>query len=74
MADSLQWEYRVESFGSYFSAIKDEQFTEALNAWGEEGWEVISVIHHQSGSEKLRVVARRPLTHSSRRRREWPGG
>jgi hypothetical protein len=73
MAHLLQWEYRVETLGSFFSGAKDDQITALLNEWGEEGWEVIHLIHLPN-SEKLRVVAKRPSAHPARRPRRWPDG
>ena len=68
MDNPINWEYRVETFGSLFSAPKDEELEAVLDEWGEEGWEVFSA-HHLEGSNKVRIIARRPLTAASRRRR-----
>jgi hypothetical protein len=37
-----------------------------------DGWEVVSVFAQHSNNQ-VRVVAKRPLTSESRRRRSWPG-
>jgi hypothetical protein len=37
MAEPIQWEYRLETFGSFFSAPKDEDLQNSLDEWGEEG-------------------------------------
>lgn len=71
MAEETRWKYHVETVGSAWSGLKDADLEATLDAWGEQGWEVINVIPLQSSS-KLRVVARRPLTSANRRRREWP--
>ena len=73
MAETLQsWEYQVATIGSALHSPKDEELETLLNEWGEDGWEVINVIA-PSGSNKIRIVARRPLTTASRRRRSRPG-
>jgi hypothetical protein len=72
MAEILQWEYRSETIGSFLSEPKNEAVEALLNEWGEEGWEVISVVAVQN-SNKLRVVAKRPLTRAVHRQRSWPG-
>jgi hypothetical protein len=71
MAEAIQWEYRVQTTGSSFSAMKDEALEALLDAWGEEGWEVISV-HPLGSSNKVRVIARRRLSLEARRQRTWP--
>jgi Domain of unknown function (DUF4177) len=72
MAEPIQWEYRLETFGSFFSAPKDEDLQNSLDEWGEEGWEVINIFKNSNG-EKYTVVAKRPLTATTRRQRSWPG-
>ena len=44
---------------------------ETLNELGEEGWLVFS-LEHLPSSTKVRVVARKPLTSTDRRRSDWP--
>jgi hypothetical protein len=67
------WEYRVEDFGGVIkSEPKREDFQSHLNAWGEEGWEVISAVY-STGTTRLRIIAKRPLTHTARRKRSMPG-
>ncbi|MBN1440770.1 MAG: DUF4177 domain-containing protein [Anaerolineales bacterium] len=67
------WEYRVEDFGGVIrSEPKREEFEALLNAWGEEGWEIVSGFYH-TGTTRLRIIAKRPLTASVRRRRSIPG-
>ena len=71
MADETnQWEYRVQTIGSAFGT-KDEQIEATLNEWGIEGWEAINV-YTPSGSGKVTMVAKRPLTERARRRRSLP--
>ncbi len=72
MAESPKWEYRVQTFGGGLSGPKDDALTMELDEWGAEGWEVISV-HNLDSSQKVRVVARRPLTRATRRYRTIPG-
>ncbi len=71
MPETVQWEYRVQTIGSVFGT-KDEQIEAMLNEWGLEGWEATQV-YTPSQSNKVTVVARRPLTASARRRSSWPG-
>jgi hypothetical protein len=71
MADMMQWEYRVGISGSTMSTMKNEVLEALLNEWGEEGWEVIAVFLLEHSS-KMRLVAKRPLSLTSRRRRSWP--
>jgi hypothetical protein len=70
MAEPTQWEYRVLTIGSTFGT-KDELIEETLNEWGEEGWETINV-YTPSGSGKVTLVAKRPLTDRERRWRSMP--
>ncbi len=72
MAEQTQWEYRVFTIGSIWRGTRDEQVAATLNAWGEEGWEAINV-YTPSGSGKVTIVAKRPLTDAVRRRRSMPG-
>ena len=65
-----QWEYRVQTIGSVFGT-KDEDIEETMDAWGEEGWEAINVFT-PSGSGKITIVAKRPLTERTRRMRNMP--
>jgi len=71
MAENDLWEYYVETLGSSFKGCSDEELVDALNALGEEGWQVFSV--ENPLSPKIRIVARRPLSRSTRRKRSWPG-
>ena len=66
------WEYRVGNLGTALKSPNDEEIEAVLNEWGKEGWEVFNVIQH-SGTNKVRLVARRPLTDRARRRRSMPG-
>jgi hypothetical protein len=72
MADTDQWEYRAETVGSFWNGIKAEDLNALLNEWGEQGWEVVSLSFSHSSSRPL-VVAKRPLTASTRRQRSLPG-
>ena len=70
MAEQTNWEYRVKTIGSVFGT-KDEHIEATLNEWGEDGWEAVSV-YTPEGSGKVTIVAKRPLTEGTRRRRSWP--
>jgi Domain of unknown function (DUF4177) len=72
MVEASQWEYQALSVGSFWSTPKDEDLEALLNELGQDGWEVVSVFAQHSNN-KVRVIARRPLTSGSRRRRSWPG-
>jgi hypothetical protein len=71
MSETIQWEYRVLTIGRAFGT-KDELIEATLNEWGLEGWEAIHV-YTPSQSGKVTIVAKRPLTTSTRRRSTWPG-
>ncbi|NMC13987.1 MAG: DUF4177 domain-containing protein [Chloroflexi bacterium] len=71
MTDTMIWEYRVQTWGSIWKSNKDENLEALLNEWGEEGWEVIST-QHGANSEKVKIIAKRPLTHSRHRERSYP--
>ena len=70
MADQEMWEYRVQTFGSTLREAKDQELNVILNAWGQEGWEVVNAALKSGG--KVIVIAKRPLALSERRRRSWP--
>ena len=72
MTETTQWEYRALSLGTFWTEPRDEEIENVLNHLGEEGWEVTSVFTRY-GSNKVRVVAKRPLSGETRRRRSWPG-
>lgn len=71
MEKGIQWEYRAQTVGSYWSSAKDQEIETLLNEWGEEGWEVIH-IYNLASSNKARVIAKRPLTSEVRRQRSMP--
>ena len=71
MSETPLWEYRVLTIGNTFGT-KDEQIEVTLNEWGLEGWEAIHV-YTPSQSNKVTMVAKRPLSASSRRQAAWPG-
>jgi len=72
MTDTMQWEYRIQTVGSALKQAKDDELEVLLNEWGEEGWEVINA-HSLEGSNKVRIIAKRSLSGSTRRSRSWPG-
>lgn len=72
MAEEInQWEYRVQTVGSFWSGVKAEELEQLLNEWGEEGWEVVST-HIIENVNKINVIAKRPLTPRTRRFRSMP--
>lgn len=71
MNSELQkWEYRVKTIGTIFGT-RDEAIEATLNEWGEDGWEVTHV-YTPEGSGKVTIVAKRPLTRETMRRRSMP--
>lgn len=72
MTDEMkQWEYRVQTVGSFWSGVKADGLEALLNAWGEEGWEVVST-HILENANKINVIAKRPLTERLKRTRSMP--
>jgi hypothetical protein len=71
MTEFNQWEYRVQSVGGFFSGVKAEELEDLLNAWGQDGWEVVST-HIIENANKINVIAKRPLTLRSRREHSMP--
>jgi len=72
MTETIQWEYRVLTTGSFWKGVKDEEFESMLNQWGEEGWEVVG-FRTIENSNQAQVLAKRPLTRETRRWRSMPG-
>ena len=70
MPDGMQWEYRVQTIGSFFGT-RDENIEATLDEWGAEGWEAVSV-YTPYGSRKVTLVAKRPLSERARRERSMP--
>jgi hypothetical protein len=71
MAETVRWEYTLQIVGASWKGTQHEEVLEALNRLGDQGWEVFSVENLQNSS-KVRVVAKRPLSSSIRRRQSWP--
>jgi hypothetical protein len=72
MTEIQRWEYRTQILGTFWSEPKLEDIETLLNEWGLEGWEVVST-YPVHGSNKMIIIARRPLTPAIRRQRSWPG-
>ena len=71
MAEEIkQWEYRVQTIGSFFGT-KDEHIQATLDEWGSEGWEAVNV-YTPYGTGNITIVAKRPLTERVRRIRSMP--
>jgi hypothetical protein len=70
MAEAIQWEYRVQTIGSFFGT-SDDLIAATLNEWGEEGWEAVTVYTYKDSS-KVTIIAKRPLTSRTRRQRNMP--
>ena len=71
MVELQKWEYRFKTLGSVLKGIRDEELQELLDEWGNEGWEIIAVTQ-DSGTNKVRLFAKRPLTDRARRQRSIP--
>ena len=72
MAEEIkQWEYRVQTVGSFWIGVKADELEQLLNKWGEEGWEVVST-HILENRNKINVIAKRPLSSTTRRFRSMP--
>jgi hypothetical protein len=72
MAEEVsKWEYRVQTVGSLWSGVKADELEQLLNEWGEEGWEVVST-HILENANKINVIAKRPLSSTTRRSRSMP--
>ncbi len=70
--DEPSWEFRVETVGSWIRSPKDAQVTDVLNAWAEEGWELVTALPRER-SQAVTLIGRRLLTRDERRRRTRPG-
>jgi hypothetical protein len=70
MTEKLLWEYQAVTIGGAFGT-KDELLEATLNEMGAQGWEAVSV-YTIGQSPKVTVVAKRPLTDTTRRRRSMP--
>ena len=70
MTEQIIWEYQVQTIGTVFGT-KDKQIQATLNEWGEQGWEAVSV-YTPSQSSIVTIVAKRPLTSTTRRLRSMP--
>ena len=60
----------MQTVGGTFGT-KDELIQSTLDEWGMDGWEAVSV-YTPSGSGKVTIVAKRPLTERARRMRTMP--
>jgi hypothetical protein len=60
------WEYRVETIGSTFRSISDEDVETLLDEWGQDGWEVVA-FHPIQGSNKITIAAKRQPDTARRR-------
>ena len=66
-----KWEYQIYSLGSILKTPKDEELIELLDEWGEDGWELVSAVRGES-TNRLTLIAKRPLADLSRRERSRP--
>ncbi len=71
MSEPNQWEYRVLTVGTFFKGVKDADFEEYLNQFGEEGWELVG-FRTIENSNQAQAVFKRPLDRTARRWRSMP--
>ncbi len=72
MADETKlWEYRVQTVGGFFKGVPADELEELLNEWGVDGREVVST-HILENANEINVIAKRPLTRTTRRERSMP--
>ena len=72
MTDHRRWEYYVETAGSAWKGLSDEELGALLAELGQSGWEVLSLEQMGTGP-KVRIVAKRPVGPSaSKRQGGWP--
>ncbi|MFH1909073.1 MAG: DUF4177 domain-containing protein [Chloroflexota bacterium] len=69
MTDTNQWEYTVFSLGNIWRGPKEDELEVMLNELGLEGWEVVGTYVI---TDKVTLIAKRPLTASTRRMRSLP--
>ena len=73
MSEATSWEYRVLTLGAVFRGPKDEDIEATLNELGSEGWELVAATQRE-GTNKITLIAKRPLSAAARRRRTYPEG
>jgi hypothetical protein len=71
MAETTQWEYLVQTVGTFWKGVKDDEFQALLNQWGEDGLEVVG-FRTIENSNQSQVIAKRPLDRTARRWRSMP--
>ena len=72
MTSITKWVYQVFTLGSALRSVKDEELEATLNLLGDDGWEVVN-IYPVSGTNKMRVLAKKPSSSTDRRRTTLPG-
>ena len=72
MANKTQWEYKVVAVGGYMGT-SDTDLEAKLNELGQAGWEVFTIRPMRQGAGPVSLVAKRLLTASARRQRDWDG-
>jgi hypothetical protein len=71
MAETPKWEYRAATLGTYWTGPRDEDLEAMLNEWGQDGWDLVAVTKIEN-SNKIRLVAKRPLPGAFRKQQGWP--
>jgi hypothetical protein len=68
-----EWEYRVETLGTFWRGPSPDALASLLNAAAAEGWETVSVASLASGNRLLVILRRRLAKKTERTRRDtWP--
>lgn len=68
---SCKFEYTIKQWNSSFSCTAIKEFLEAVNEWGQEGWEVVQVfttIEEKSilgMTEKAEILLKRKVDETS---------
>jgi len=70
MSETHRWDYHVETIGSSWRNVSDEELLSVLKELGQDGWEVFNVEPSQY-SFKIRLVAKRPLAVSPSKSSSW---
>jgi len=72
VVDSIMWEYRSITLGTFWQTPKDDEIEAVLDELGAEGWEVVAAFP-QHNTNQFRYLFKRALGSEMRRRRSWPG-
>lgn len=60
MFETAPWEYGVQTFGTMWNGLQDNELEAEINLWGEQGWEVIG-LRRLEKANRVQAIAKRPL-------------